>query len=114
MQSTLFAYLALLTAVSLEVAGTSALKSSQQFTQLWPSLFTVLCYMGAFYALSWVLRSMPVGIAYGIWSGLGIVLISLIGWVIYGEKLDTAALIGLGLILAGVVVVNVFSKSISH
>jgi small multidrug resistance pump len=106
--------IALLTAIILEVIGTSALQASQQFTKPWPVALLVVSYVGAFYCMSLALRTMPVGIVYAIWSGLGIVLISLVGLIVYGQKLDLPAICGLGLIVAGVIVVNVFSKTVSH
>ncbi|MDQ8729915.1 multidrug efflux SMR transporter [Bradyrhizobium sp. LHD-71] len=107
-------YLYLLTAVALETIGTSALQASEQFTKPKPLLLTAVCYAASFYFLSLTLRVMPVGIAYAIWSGLGIVLIALIGLVWFGQKLDTPALVGLALIIAGVITINVFSKSVAH
>lgn len=107
-------YLPLLAAIVLEVIATSALQASQQFTRPWPTLLMALGYLGAFFFLSLALRGIPVGIAYAIWSGLGIVLISAVGWVGFGQKLDMPAMIGLGLILAGVLVVNLFSSSARH
>ncbi|TCL74538.1 SMR family transporter [Rhizobium sp. BK251] len=107
-------YAMLFVAIVLEVVGTTALQMSQQFTRLWPTLAVIACYAGAFYCLSLTLRSIPVGVAYAIWSALGIVLISSVGLVFFKQKLDLAAVIGLGLIIAGVVVVNLFSKSVSH
>ena len=109
-----FVYGLLFVAVALEVVGTSALQMSQQFSRLWPSLLVFACYGGAFYCLSFVLRTIPVGIAYAIWSALGIVLISVVGFVLLRQKLDLAAIIGLGFIILGVVIVNLFSKSVSH
>ncbi|WP_425450245.1 DMT family transporter [Virgifigura deserti] len=107
-------YLYLVVAISFEVAGTSALQASQQFTRPVPTLLMVLCYAGTFYFLSLTLRVLPVGIAYAIWAGLGIVLISAIAFIFYRQKLDLAAIIGLAFIIAGVVIVNVFSKSLNH
>ena len=107
-------YAVLVVAILFEVLGTSAMQAAQHFTRLGPTLMMVVCYAIAFYFLSWSLRYVPVGIAYAIWSGLGIVLISLVGYFAFGQKLDLAALIGLGLIIAGVVVLNVFSKSTFH
>lgn len=107
-------YLTLFTAILLEVIGTSFLQRSEQFTRLIPTLITGISYAASFYFLSLVLRTMPLGIAYAIWSGLGIVLVSLIGLALFGQKLDLAAIIGLGLIIAGVVVVNLFSTSVTH
>ncbi|HEY0124451.1 MAG TPA: SMR family transporter [Rhizobium sp.] len=107
-------YAVLLVAIVLEVLGTTALQMSQQFTRLGPSVLMVLCYAASFYCLSMTLRVIPVGVAYAIWSALGIVLISTVGLVFFRQKLDLAAIVGLGLIIAGVLVVNLFSKSVSH
>lgn len=107
-------YLYLFIAIVAEVIATSCLKLSENFTRLWPSVATVVGYGVAFYFLSLTLRAIPTGIAYAIWSGTGIVLISLVGWLVLGQRLDAAALAGMGLIVAGVVVINVFSKSVSH
>ena len=101
-------------AIVAEIFATSALKGSDGFSRLAPSIVTVFGYMISFYFLSLTLREVPVGIAYAIWSGVGIVLISLIGALVFKQHLDTPALIGIGLIIAGVVVMNVFSKSVSH
>jgi len=108
------AYLLLGIAIVSEVIGTSALKASEGFTRLGPSAITVVTYGLSFYLLSLTLKTLPVGIAYAIWSGVGIVLISAVGWVVYGQKLDLPAVIGLVLIIAGVLVVNLFSKSVGH
>lgn len=107
-------YTSLMFAIVLEVIGTTFLQKSEQFTRLWPSIIVLISYFSAFYFLSISLRTIPVGIAYGIWSGVGIVLISCIGYFIFKQKLDLAAMIGLGLIIAGVIVVNIFSKTIMH
>ena len=104
----------LLLAIVSEVVATSALKSSESFSRLWPSVLTVVGYGVAFYLLSLTLREMPVWIAYAIWSGVGIVLVSLAAVVLFGQKLDLPALIGMGLIVAGVIVINVCSKSVVH
>ena len=104
----------LLLAIVSEVVATSALKSSESFSRLWPSVLTVVGYGVAFYLLSLTLREMPVGIAYAIWSGVGILLVSLAAVVLFGQKLDLPALIGMGLIVAGVIVINVCSKSVVH
>ncbi len=101
-------------AIVSEVVATSALKASNGFTQLWPSLIVVAGYAIAFFFLSLTLRTMPVGIAYAIWSGIGIVLITLIAWFIFNQSLDIPAIIGLTLIIAGVVILQVFSKSTAH
>lgn len=100
----------LLIAIVAEVIATSALKASNGFTNALPTAIVVLGYGAAFYFLSLTLRTMPVGIAYAIWSGLGIVLISIVGWVLYKQALDIPALIGMGLIIAGVIVINAFSQ----
>lgn len=102
-------YLAI--AIFAEIIATTALKSAAGFTRLWPSLITILGYGIAFYCLSLSLRSIPVGVAYAVWSGVGIVAISLIGVVAFKQHLDLAALIGIGLIIAGVFVLNVFSNT---
>ena len=101
-------------AVSSEVFATSSLKESAGFTKLWPSVFTIVGYGIAFYFLSLTLREMSVGIAYAIWGGIGIVLISIIGYVRFGQKLDSPAILGLICITAGIIIINLFSKSISH
>ena len=94
--------------------GTTFLKLADGFTKPLPSAITALSYAAAFYFLSLTLRTIPVGVAYAIWSGVGIVLIALIGWLILGQKPDAAAVIGLSLIVAGVVVLNLFSKMSAH
>ena len=101
-------------AIIAEVIATSALKASEGFSKLAPSVITAVGYLIAFYLLSLTLRVIPVGIAYAIWSGVGTVLIALVGWALYGQKLDLAAVIGMGLIVSGVIVLNVFSKSSAH
>ena len=105
---------ALLGAITFEVAGTTLLQKSEQFTRLWPTLGLAACYLAAFYLLSLALRQMPVGIAYAIWSGLGVVAISVIGMVLFRQKLDVPAILGLTMIVGGVIVINVFSKAVSH
>ena len=101
-------------AIVSEVIATSFLKTAEGFTRLWPSLVVVVGYMLAFYLLSLTLKTIPVGVAYAIWSGAGIVLIALSGWLFLGQSLDTPALIGLVLIIAGVAVINVFSRTVVH
>lgn len=108
------AYLHLGVAIVAEVIATSFLKTSVGFTRLWPSVVTVAGYGVAFYFLSLTLATIPTGIAYAIWSGVGIVLISLIGWFAFGQRLDAPALIGIALIMAGVMVINLFSKVAGH
>ncbi|MFO1414825.1 MAG: multidrug efflux SMR transporter [Burkholderiales bacterium] len=105
-------YLAI--AIVSEVVATTALKSSEGFTKLYPSALVVAGYGLAFYFLSLTLRTIPVGVAYAMWSGLGVVLISIAGWFLFGQKLDAAGFIGIGLIVAGVVVLNLFSSSSAH
>jgi small multidrug resistance pump len=107
-------YLYLIGAVVFEVIGTSALQASQQFTKPKPLILTAIGYGAAFYLLSLVLRTMPVGIAYAIWSGLGVILITLVGLVWFGQRLDLPAIIGLTLIVVGVVTINLFSQSVVH
>ncbi|OYW50106.1 MAG: QacE family quaternary ammonium compound efflux SMR transporter [Rhizobiales bacterium 17-65-6] len=107
-------YLLLIIAIVAEVIATSALKAAEGFTRPLPSIVVVIGYAIAFYCLSLVLRTMPVGIAYAVWSGVGIVLVAAIGAVLYGQKLDLAAIIGLGFIIAGVLIVNLLSKTVSH
>jgi small multidrug resistance pump len=107
-------YAVFLVAILLEIIGTSCLQASQQFTKPLPTAVMVVSYIGALYLLSLVLRTIPVGIAYATWSGLGIILISIIGLVVFGQKLDWAAVLGISLIVAGVVLVNVFSSATVH
>lgn len=97
-----------------EVVATSALKASDGFSKLVPSLLVIAGYVTAFYFLSLALRSIPVGIAYAIWAGLGVVLVTAFSWIYYGQKLDLGAGAGMALIVAGVVVMNLFSKTMSH
>lgn len=107
-------YLFLLAAILLEVVATTALARSASFTRLTPSLIAIFGYAGAFWFLSVPLRVMPTGVVYALWSGLGIVLITAVAWVWQRQVLDTAALLGLGLILAGVLVINLFSTAVNH
>ena len=107
-------YFYLTIAIIAEVAATSALKASEEFTRLVPSLIVVVGYGVAFYFMTLVLRVIPVGITYAIWSGLGIVLVTVVGIFLYKQVPDIPALIGMGLIVAGVVVINVFSKTVGH
>lgn len=107
-----YAYLAV--AIVAEVIATTALRAADGFTQLWPSLISIIGYVVAFYFLSLTLRTVPTGVAYAIWSGAGIVLISLVGWLWQGQTLDLPALAGMGLIVAGVLVIQLFSKTAGH
>jgi multidrug transporter EmrE-like cation transporter len=104
----------LVIAVTGEVVATSALKSSVGFTKLGPSAIVVAGYGVAFYFLSLTLDVIPVGISYAMWSGIGIVFISLIGWFLFGQRLDLPAMVGIGLIVAGVAVINLLSESSAH
>lgn len=104
----------LILAIVAEVIATTALKLSDGFSRLWPSVITILFYAVAFYALSITMRTIPTGIIYAIWSGAGIVLIGMIGWLFLGQKLDWPALAGMALIILGVLVINLFSKSVAH
>lgn len=101
-------------AIVAETIATSALKSSEGFSKLVPSAIVLAGYGVAFYFLSLTLRSIPVGIAYAVWSGVGIVLITAVGWAFFGQKMDAPALIGMALIIAGVVIMNVFSSAGAH
>ncbi|WP_373562458.1 MULTISPECIES: DMT family transporter [Burkholderia] len=107
-----YAWLAI--AIVAEVIGTSALRAADGFTRFWPSVLVVAGYGVAFYCLSITLRTMPVGIIYAVWSGAGIVLITLVAMLLYRQVPDLPAVIGLGLIVAGVVVLNLFSKMQAH
>lgn len=104
----------LLAAIVAEVVATTALARSDGFTRMAPSIVTVVGYAIAFWCLSITLRTMPTGVAYAVWSGVGIVLITAVAWVLYRQALDGAALAGLGLIVAGVLVINLFSQTVRH
>ena len=107
-------YLILFLAIAAETIGTTALQASQQFTRLWPSVLVVIAYVVSFWLLSLTLKTMPVGIVYAIWSGLGIVLIALIGLTVFGQRLDLPAILGMGLILTGILVIHLFSNTAPH
>jgi len=107
-------YLYLFAAIVAEVIGTTFLKESDGFTRPLPSIVTAIGYAAAFYFLSLTLRSIPTGMVYAIWSGVGIVLITAVAWIFQGQKLDAPALAGMALIVAGVAVMNLFSKSAAH
>lgn len=107
-------YLYLTIAIVAEVIATSFLKSCEGFTRLTPSILVIIGYSVAFYFLSLTLRSMSVGVVYAIWCGAGIVLVSVIAWLLFGQKLDAPAIAGIVLIIAGVAVINLFSKSVAH
>ena len=108
------AYFYLMLAIVSEVIATSALKASAEFTKLLPAVIVVIGYGFSFYFMALVLRTIPLGVTYAIWSGLGIVFIGVIGVVFFKESLDLPAMVGMGLIIAGVVVVNLFSKTAGH
>jgi len=108
------AWVWLFVAIVAEVIATTALKSAQGFTRLWPSILVVLGYGIAFYCLSEVVKSLPLALSYAIWSGVGVALIALLGWLLFGQKLDAPALLGLVLIVSGVLVINIFSKVMNH
>ncbi|ATX66180.1 DMT family transporter [Roseinatronobacter bogoriensis] len=101
-------------AILFETIGTTALKASDGMTRLGPSILVVLAYALSFWLLALVLRIIPVGVAYAIWSGLGVCLIAGIGWVVFGQRLDMPAVLGLGMIIAGIAVINLFSNSVGH
>ncbi|MBW4982485.1 QacE family quaternary ammonium compound efflux SMR transporter [Mameliella sp. CS4] len=107
-------YLFLAFAVLAETIGTTALQASQQFTRMVPTAITVVAYAAAFYLLGIALKYFPVGIAYAIWSGLGIVFIAVIGLAVFGQKLDLPAILGMGMILAGILVIHLFSNTSPH
>jgi len=107
-------YLILLLAVAAETIGTSALQASQQFSKLLPSVLVVIAYGTSFWLLSLTLKTLPVGVVYALWSGLGIVLIAIIGYLVFGQKLDWPAVLRIAMILAGILVINLFSKTAGH
>ncbi|MBN1278451.1 MAG: multidrug efflux SMR transporter [Chlorobium sp.] len=104
----------LMTAIISEVVATTALKSTEGFTRLWPSLLVGAGYTSAFYFLSLTLRYFPVGVVYAIWSGVGVALVTLAGWFFYHQRLDAGAIAGIVLIVTGVLVLNLFSRSVVH
>jgi small multidrug resistance pump len=104
------AYVFLLVAILSEVIASTALRATKGFTQLVPSIITVVGYAISFYALSQTLTAFKLGIVYALWSGIGMVLIAILGYLVYGQKLDWAALLGIALIIAGVVVIQLFSQ----
>jgi small multidrug resistance pump len=108
--STQMHWIYLSTAIVLEVLATSALKAADGFTRWLPTLVVVLGYAAAFYFLSLTLRTVPLGVAYAVWSGVGIALISIVGWIVYQQVLDVPAVLGIALIMAGVAVLSVYSE----
>ena len=107
-------YSILFVAIAFEVAGTSALLASQQFTRPGPSALVVACYGVALLLMSITFRTIPMGVVYAIWSGVGMVMIVAVGWIAFGQRLDQPALLGIALIVAGVTVLNLFSGSLTH
>ena len=107
-------YIYLLIAVVFETIGTASIQASEQFTRFWPSTMMVISYGISFYFMALTLKYMQVSVVYAIWSGLGIVLIGIIGWVVFKQSLDIGAVVGMALIIAGVVVINLFSNSATH
>ncbi|WP_376692941.1 DMT family transporter [Wenzhouxiangella sp. EGI_FJ10409] len=100
-------------AIVAEVVGTSFLKTAEGFTRLVPSVVVVVSYAVAFFFLGLALKTLPVGVAYAIWAGAGVALIALVGYAFFGQRLDAPAILGMALIVAGVVVINVFSRTVS-
>lgn len=107
-------YLLLALAILAETVGTSALQASQQFTRFWPSVVVVLAYGVSFYLLALTLKVLPVGVVYAFWSGLGIVFIAIIGFVIFKQALDGPAILGMAMILSGILVIHLFSNATPH
>jgi small multidrug resistance pump len=107
-------YFILMLAVLAETIGTTALQASQQFSRPLPSIIVVVAYGAAFYLLAIALRTFPVGVAYAMWSGMGIVFIAVIGFAVFGQRLDMAAIIGIVLIMSGIIVINLFSGTSTH
>tara|TARA_R110002051_G_scaffold25371_9_gene62005 strand:+ start:7322 stop:7657 length:336 start_codon:yes stop_codon:yes gene_type:complete len=107
-------YIMLVFAIITETIGTTALQASEQFSRFWPSVIVVVSYAASFYLMALALKIIPVGIAYAIWSGLGIVFIAIIGYGVFGQKLDLPAVFGMGLILAGILVIHLFSTTSTH
>lgn len=114
MSNLLWAYALLGSAIIAEVIGSTFLVKSIGFTKLWPSLIVIVLFSTAFYLLSHVIKTIPLGIAYAIWAGVGIVLTAVVGYVVFKQTLDTPAMIGIGFIVAGVLIINLFSQSTGH
>lgn len=106
-----YTWLILGLAIIAEVIATSSLKLSEGFTRLWPSVVVVIGYGVSFYLLALTMKSLPIGVIYAAWAGLGIVLVTLVGWVFFKQHLDLPALLGIALIITGVIIMNVWSKS---
>ncbi|KIN72418.1 DMT family transporter [Sulfitobacter guttiformis] len=107
-------YFILALAVVFETIGTTALKASEQFSRLGPSVIVVLAYGVSFYLLSITLKTIPVGVVYALWSGLGIISIATIGWLVFGQTLDLAAIVGMAMIIGGIAVIHLFSTTSPH
>ncbi len=108
------AYAVLVGSVAFEVLGTSALLASQHFSRPLPSCLVVVCYAAALFGISFTFRFIPMGIVYAIWSGLGVVMIAAVGWICFGQHIDTPGAVGLALIVAGVTVINLWSRALTH
>ncbi len=107
-----YVYLAI--SIVAEVIATSALKASDGFSKLWPSVIVVVGYGIAFHFLALTLKTIPVGVAYAIWAGAGVTIVAIVGWLLFGQKLDAPAIIGMAMIVAGVVIMQAFSKTTGH
>lgn len=107
-----YVYLAI--SIIAEVIATSALKASDGFSRLWPSVVVVAGYGVAFHFLALTLKTIPVGVAYAIWAGAGVTIVTIVGWLLFGQKLDAPAILGMALIVAGVVILQAFSRSAGH
>ena len=107
-------YIILFFAIVTETIGTTALQASSQFSKFWPSVIVAVAYSASFYLMALALKVIPVGIAYAIWSGVGILMIAIIGFAVFGQKLDLPAILGMGLILVGILVIHLFSATSTH
>ena len=107
-------YIILFFAIVTETIGTTALQASSQFSKFWPSVIVVVAYSASFYLMALALKVIPVGIAYAIWSGVGILMIAIIGFAVFGQKLDLPAILGMGLTLVGILVIHLFSATSTH
>ena len=107
-------YIILFFAIVTETIGTTALQASSQFNKFWPSVIVAVAYSASFYLMALALKVIPVGIAYAIWSGVGILMIAIIGFAVFGQKLDLPAILGMGLILVGILVIHLFSATSTH
>ncbi|WP_018897987.1 multidrug efflux SMR transporter [Rhizobium sp. 2MFCol3.1] len=114
MKPVVIAYFTLAFAVMFEVIATASLAKSAQFTKVLPVIFMIVCYAASFFLMSQALRAIPLGIAYAVWAGFGIILTAMVSVVLFRQTLDTGAIVGITMIVAGVVVANVFSKSLTH